>query len=152
MPTATAPTKTGYLFGGYYTGSSGSGTQYYNSSMASVRTWTITSNSNLYANWIQENYVATLSHEGGFMDGRDYNKTLTAQYGVNLPTVNKPSKTGYIFQGYYTAQSGGGVIVINNNGTPARGWPYGSSQTIYASWLSNGLQPIISVPAQNNST
>jgi len=51
MPSATAPTRTGYTFGGYYTGTNGTGTQYYNASMGSARNWDITSNTTLYAKW-----------------------------------------------------------------------------------------------------
>ena len=52
MPTATAPTRTNYYFGGYWTGTGGTGTQYYNASMQSVRAWDITdSTKTLYAYW-----------------------------------------------------------------------------------------------------
>ena len=37
MPAITKPTRTGYTFGGYYTGQNGSGTQYYSSSGSSGR-------------------------------------------------------------------------------------------------------------------
>lgn len=52
MPSASAPTKSGFAFGGYYTGSNGSGTQYYNENMSSVRTWNMTGSQTLYAYWI----------------------------------------------------------------------------------------------------
>jgi uncharacterized repeat protein (TIGR02543 family) len=51
MPIATAPTRTGYTFDGYYIGTNGSGTQYYTASMASARDWNLTSNTTLYAKW-----------------------------------------------------------------------------------------------------
>jgi uncharacterized repeat protein (TIGR02543 family) len=52
MPTATAPTRSGYAFGGYYTETSGGGTQYYTAAMTSVKNWDLASNTTLYAKWI----------------------------------------------------------------------------------------------------
>jgi uncharacterized repeat protein (TIGR02543 family) len=51
MPAATAPTRTGYTFGGYYTAAGGAGTQYYTAAMASARNWDIAANTTLYAHW-----------------------------------------------------------------------------------------------------
>ena len=46
------PSRTGYTFGGYYTGTNGSGTQYYNADGTSTRKWDQTSNNaTLYAKW-----------------------------------------------------------------------------------------------------
>lgn len=52
MPYATAPTKDGYTFGGYYTSRNGQGTKYYSASMSSSRSWDKTVNTTLYAYWI----------------------------------------------------------------------------------------------------
>ena len=51
MPSITVPTRSGYTFGGYYTGTNGSGTQYYTASGASARTWDLTRATTLYAKW-----------------------------------------------------------------------------------------------------
>ena len=51
MPSITVPTRSGYAFGGYYTSTGGSGTQYYTASGASARTWDKTSATTLYAKW-----------------------------------------------------------------------------------------------------
>ena len=51
MPSITVPTRIGYTFGGYYTRTSGSGTQYYTSSGTSARVWDKTSATTLYAKW-----------------------------------------------------------------------------------------------------
>ena len=55
MPSATAPTKSGYHFDGYWDAANGTGTQYYTSSMASARNWdkNTTSGTTLYAKWDQ---------------------------------------------------------------------------------------------------
>ncbi len=49
MPTATAPTRTNYSFGGYYDEVDGGGTQYYSSTMTSEHDWNKSSNTTLYA-------------------------------------------------------------------------------------------------------
>ena len=51
MPTITVPTRAGYTFGGYFTGTNGSGTQYYYANGTSARTWNIADNTTLYAKW-----------------------------------------------------------------------------------------------------
>lgn len=54
MPYATAPSKTGYEFGGYFTSKNGSGTQYYTATMSSKRNYDKKIDSNLYAYWIEK--------------------------------------------------------------------------------------------------
>ena len=70
-----------YTFGGYYTATGGSGTQYYTAAGASARNWDKTVNTTLYAKWTSAS--------------------------VTLPT---PTRTGYTFSGWYTAASGGTKI------------------------------------------
>ena len=50
-PSITLPTRNGYTFTGYYTGTGESGTQYYDSAGNGVRPWQIASNTTLYAGW-----------------------------------------------------------------------------------------------------
>ena len=50
-PSITLPTRNGYTFTGYYTGTEESGTQYYDSAGNGVRPWQIASNTTLYAGW-----------------------------------------------------------------------------------------------------
>ncbi len=51
MPTATAPTKYGNTFGGYYDEELGAGTQYYTDAMVSAKSWDKLSSVSLYAKW-----------------------------------------------------------------------------------------------------
>ncbi len=55
MPEATFPSKPGFTFKGFYTGKDGTGTQYYNNVMVSQRKSPFTSNTTLYAYWVDEN-------------------------------------------------------------------------------------------------
>ena len=57
LPTITAPTRRGYTFGGYYTGTNGTGTQYYNASGTKVvNSYTTADNIKLYAKWTPNSY------------------------------------------------------------------------------------------------
>ena len=54
LPYATAPTRSGYKFNGYYSKTNGLGTKYYDENMDSVRSWYGSSNETLYAHWTKE--------------------------------------------------------------------------------------------------
>ena len=94
MPSATAPTRTGCIFSGYYTDINGGGTQYYNSSMQSVRTWDLKSNTTLYAYWILKTYTITLNANGGSFGGYTVSAVSGAGYGFALNA-----------NGYYESQN-----------------------------------------------
>lgn len=138
----TIPTKTGYVFGGYYTATNGTGTQMFNSTgylTAGFTTTTYAGVGTLYAKWIPISYLVTLNDNSGSGGsgslyqnyGVGYYKTLTSGtscgtnmwYGGTLTTnvttsanaVAIPTRTGYIFNGYYTASTGG-VQVISSTG------------------------------------
>ena len=51
MQTIEVPTRANYTFGGYWTDSNGTGTQYYNADGTSTRTWNKTADTTLYAKW-----------------------------------------------------------------------------------------------------
>ena len=53
MPSITPPTRDGYVFGGYYSGTNGSGTKYYNADGSSAHNCDFTSAKTLYAKWTQ---------------------------------------------------------------------------------------------------
>lgn len=63
MPYEDTPERTGYTFAGYYTGTNGSGTQYYDGSMNSVHIWDIADAATLFAKW-----TATVTYHVGTGD------------------------------------------------------------------------------------
>ena len=94
MPYATAPSKSGYEFGGYYTSRNGVGTQYYTVSMSSARKWNKSSNTTLYAYWIEEDDSIALT-ENNFesyfnftsscsVSRYDYGSSGTATYSFSI--------------------------------------------------------------------
>ena len=136
MPSATMPTRTGYTFGGYYTGTNGGGTQYYTSAGASARSWNVASDTTLYAKWTAKTSALTFNVNGG-------SGTMTtgkvATYDAAMPTgITLPTRTGYTFTGFYDAASGG-TKYYNADGTSARTWNKNktSGTTLYAQWTVN---------------
>ena len=128
MPSMTKPTRTGYTFQGYYDATSG-GTQYYKADGSSARTWNKTSNATLYARWTANTYTITLDPQGG----AGGTASATATFDANMPAATMPTRTGYTFQGYYDATSGG-TLYYNADGTSARTWNKTAAATLYARW------------------
>ncbi len=63
MPSATAATRVGHTFNGYFTATSG-GTKYYNADMSSALNWNIAANTTLYAQFTANNYIVTFDGNG----------------------------------------------------------------------------------------
>ena len=128
MPSATMPTRTGYTFDGYWDAESG-GTQYYNADGSSARTWNKASNTTLYAHWTAKTYTVTFEKISG-IGGDD---SVTATYDSAMPSATMPTRTGYTFDGYWDAESGG-TQYYNADGSSARTWNKASNTTLYAHW------------------
>ena len=130
MPSATAPSKTGYTFAGYYTSANGGGTQYYDGNMNSVRNWDIaTSPTTLYANWTANTYTLTFNvQKGDALSPSTKSVTYNAVYGT-LPT---PTRHGFSFKGWYTTENGGSET--DTEVTSSDIYVIDGNQTIYAHW------------------
>lgn len=135
-PTVNIPGRNGYSFGGYYTQKNGGGTQYLkpdaNNTATSVRNWDIASNTTLYAKWNARTYTVTFDQQGG----NGGTASATATFDANMPAATMPTRTGYTFQGYYDATSGG-TLYYNADGTSARTWNKTAAATLYARWTIN---------------
>lgn len=134
MPGITIPKKTGYTFGGYYTGTNGSGRQYYTSGGASVRAWDRTAATTLYAKWTASKNTVTLNNQGATTAGTT---SVSATYDSAMPGITVPKKTGYTFGGYYTGTNGSGTQYYTASGASARAWNKTSATTLYAKWTAN---------------
>ena len=133
MPTITPPTRAGYDFQGYFTANDGTGTQYYNADGTSAKDWdkedaTFT----LYAHWKAKTYTVTLNNQGATTAGAT---SVTATYNAAMPSIasNLPQKTGYTFNGYFDATSGG-TKYYKTDGTSAKNWDKIAATTLYAQW------------------
>ncbi len=135
MPSATAPTRTGYTFHGYFTEPNGGGTQYYDENMVSVSYWNITTNpSTLYAKWTVKQYTVNLDKQGG----TGGTSSVTVNYDSAMPSATAPSRTGYTFKGYYSEQNGGGTQYYAEDMNSAHNWDIDTNpSTLYAKWEAN---------------
>ncbi len=115
------PTRTGYTFAGWYTAASGG------SKVTTSTKVTATANHTLYAHWTPIEYTATLNPNGGSVSPTSIKVTYAGTYS-GLPT---PTRTGYTFNGWYTAASGGTKVTTSTKVTST------SNHTLYAQWTVN---------------
>jgi len=78
----------------------------------------------------KKSYTVTFDKRGG-SGGTD---SASATYDDPMPTITKPSKTGYAFTGYFDRENGAGTKYYNADVTSAHNWDKTSSATLYAYW------------------
>ena len=145
------PSRTGYEFGGYYTGTNGSGVPIIDASGVIVGSNTqFTSASNIYAKWTPKVFSVALNSNGGTNTSPStvYLKYDTGWYSNSGGTTSitrlttLPTKSGSSFAGFYTASSGGTQIVDANGvfltNTAALRAYTSSGGIAYAQWTTNG--------------
>ena len=121
--TLPTPTRSGYTFNGWYTAPTGGSLV-----GAAGGTYTPTAAITLYAQWtiIIVNYTVTWNAVGGSGGG-----STTQQSGVAHTAPSPGTRSGFIFQGYYSTSAGDflyGPIASGGTFTPP------SSMTMYARW------------------
>ena len=127
MPTATAPTYTGYNFAGYY---DADGVQYYDAEMQSVRNWNKAENTTLYARWNGKTFNVSFDRQGG----TGGTTSVAATFNANMPSASAPSRTGYIFKGYFDGRNGTGTQYYSASMSSLHKWDKSSVGTLYAYW------------------
>ena len=120
----TTPTRTGYTFNGWNTNNSGTGTNY-----AAGANYTANATVTLYAKWTANKYTVTLNQQSG----SGGSSSVQATYGSAMPSATMPTRTGYTFNGYFDATSGG-TQYYNANGGSAKNWDKTAAATLYAQW------------------
>lgn len=130
LGTLPTPSRSGYSFAGWFTAASG-GTQ--------VSSSTVMGNGNrtIYAHWNLNYYTLYFNANGGSVSPTSRSVGYGQAYGA-LPT---PSWTGRIFQGWFTAASGGSQV---SSGTTMGA----GNATIYAHWTLNSYKQVINVRYQ----
>ena len=100
MPAITKPSRTGYTFGGYYTGKNGEGTPYYDKDGTSATTWNLEGAQTLYAKWEIINYTITYTNLNGATHSNPPTYTIEdKEITFTAPTA----RTGYTFAGWTPA-------------------------------------------------
>ena len=166
--TISNPSKTGYTFKGWYiTGMDSGVTHTYGSETTtntSISQTTATSFKNLRstsgtvtftAQWTPAIYTITLNNQSATIAGSTAiyekyntgyytNSSATTQMTTSSNPITIPTKTGYIFDGYYTSTNGAGTQYLNKNGyltnTAQNNHFSSSTNTLYANWLETWAQ------------
>lgn len=119
--TLATTTRTGYIFGGWWTSTGGTGTQ-----ITSGTTVTITSAQTLYAYWTPITSTVTFDAQGGTTPNPT-SKIVT--YASTYGTLATTTRAGYTFAGWWTSTGGTGTQI-----TSATTVTITASQTLYANW------------------
>ena len=92
MPSAVRPSRTGYIFRGYFSEQDGEGVQYYDSSMKNMAKWNKEQDAVIYAYW--EPIVYTITYNLSYGTNPSSNPKT---YTIETPTftLKKPIRTGY---------------------------------------------------------
>ena len=115
-----APTRPGYTFAGWFTAVLDG------SPVTSTDTVATPENHTLYAHWTPRSYIVTLDAQNG-TDAKELTSTVT--FGEAYGTLLTPIKTGYTFEGWYTAADESGIQVLpTDTGTKV------DDHTLYAHW------------------
>ena len=134
--TLPTPSRSGFIFAGWYTSSNFSGSQ-----VTTIPVGT-TSNQTYYAKWVmQTTYTITYNLNGG-TNPSNAPTSFTSSQSVTLPI---PTKEGSTFGGWYTSS--------NFSGSQVTTIPVGttSNQTYYAKWITSVLTRTYDYIFYNNS-
>ena len=135
----TTSKKTGYAYGGWNTKADGTGTNY-----NAGANYTNNSSVTLYAKWNPNTVTVSLDNQSAKTAGtaKVYYKYNINKYYSNSATtqsiqkITKPSKNGFIFDGYYTKTNGQGTKYINSDGSFTSDlYKQVNNQILYANWI-----------------
>ena len=107
---------TGHKFAGWYTSGSG-GTKITTNSTVP------TTNTSLYAHWTPKTFTITFDSTGGTKSD-----AITVTYNSTYGTLPTTTRTGYTFNGWFTAKTGGTQIKASTKVTIT------ANKTLYAQW------------------
>ncbi|MBR2052946.1 MAG: InlB B-repeat-containing protein, partial [Clostridia bacterium] len=147
-PAVTAVSRTGYEFLGWYKGISSTSELIINKDCVLQETspytedgkWNYPGNVILNAVWKPETYTITLDNTTNGGTGGTTSVSATYESTFEFPGIQCPTKTGYEFEGWFTAETGG-LKVIGTDGklqesvsgyTYSSKWIYAGETTLYA--------------------
>lgn len=134
LPKITAPTRQGYIFLGYFSGTSTApGTMYYDADGNGVRKSDFISATTLYAQWEPISYQVKYNANGG--SGTMSNSTHVYDVAKAL-NKNTFSRTGYTFAGW--AETPDGVVKYSDQASVKNlSYTDGAVVDLYAVWTPN---------------
>ncbi len=146
--TITKPTKTGYTFQGYYTGTNGSGTKYVDANGGCINNLyaAVAADLTLYAYWKPNTYTLSIDPNGGYRvsDNSTAVITVTKEY-LATEGISERRRNGYTLTGWTMKNTAsgsttdlGGATVTFDAATKAGSFKQGSvAITLVAIWTPN---------------
>ena len=123
----SASAATGYTFDAWYTNTACTEGKKTDSSFETGKQGSGNRTDKFYAKFTPNKYKVTYDQKGGSGAPASKEVTFDAAYG----SLAEPTKTGYTFDGWYTAASGGTKVTASTTVTTA------SDHTLYAHWTAN---------------
>ena len=145
--TLPTPTWTGHTFGGWYSDSGltqkvGNGGDTYNPDKSitlnaqwTANTYNVSFNVNSGDTWTSTTCTGT----GISFNSSSSSCTKSVTYGSTYGTMPTPTRTGYTFDGWYTASSGGTKVESTNQVSIT------AAQTLYAHWTAKTYKVTLNV-------
>lgn len=115
------PKRTGFTFEGWFTSAKGG------DAVTSSTMVTSTANHALFAHWKGKSCTITFDGNGGSVS----TPSMTVGYGKTYGSLPEATRTGYTFEGWFTAENGGTAVSTSTTVTST------SDLTLYAHWKAN---------------
>lgn len=151
------PSKTGQIFGGYYTGKESNGDQWIDENgKIKIKANKISSENTVYAKWTPAVYKIALDNQGAnkgeegtgavwekYNTGFYSDAAATKQYTDSNKKIICPKKKNYTFGGYWTVKNdynqSNGQQLVDGNGeiNIAANTLFEKDSTVYARWIPN---------------
>jgi uncharacterized protein (TIGR02145 family)/uncharacterized repeat protein (TIGR02543 family) len=128
----TAPAKTGYTFGGWFTAANGGGAEF-------TAATTVSANLTVYAKWTINSYTVTFNCQGG----SPVPPLQTVEYNAYATQPTAPTYAGYTFGGWYKESSCTNAWTFTSNKVTG-------TITLYAKWTV--IQYTVTFNSQGGST
>lgn len=123
--TPPVPTRTGYLFGGWWINSDGTGTELTTATQ-------IETSETFYAKWTANSYTVTFKANGGTKP--DVVQSFSYDEVAKALENNTFTRTNYTFSGWNTAENGTGTSYINGQSVRNLLTENGTNLVLYAQW------------------
>ncbi|MCL1856885.1 MAG: InlB B-repeat-containing protein, partial [Kiritimatiellaeota bacterium] len=111
-----APTRDGYVFGGYFASNYGQGTQYYSDAMAPMAAWGVNGDGTIYAHWTIPGTSIAIFNNGSDATGGQ-TAPMLMEYGALLPVLDTsvaPTRAHHQFAGYWDDPNAGTQYYLVN--------------------------------------
>ena len=149
--TTTLPTRTNYIFMGWYDNADYTkGTQYYTNKNASARLYDKLNGITLYAGWKENIYTISFNANNG---SGGQSASIKVKPNETLPSISKtkPTRSEYTFMGWYDNKDyTKGTQYYKADCTPTKTYQVNKDLSLYAGWKKITYLDPIKPPSTDN--